>query len=43
MLFSLAEYAVSVNIFDSKKKPKQDKLEKAFVKILDYVEITRSR
>jgi predicted nucleotidyltransferase len=30
-----------VNTFDSKKKPKQDKLEKAFVTILEYVEKTR--
>jgi len=31
----------AVNMFDPKKKLKQEKLEEAFVKILDYVENTR--
>jgi predicted nucleotidyltransferase len=34
----LKHFEDAVNTFDSKKKPKQDKLEKAFVTILEYVE-----
>jgi predicted nucleotidyltransferase len=38
----LAHFEDTVNMFDPKKKPKQEKLEKAFVKILDYVESTEN-
>jgi len=34
----LTHFEDAVNTFDPKKKPKQEKLEEAFVKILDYAE-----
>jgi len=35
----LTHFGNAVNMFDPKKKPKQDKMEESFVKILDYVNI----
>ncbi len=34
----LKHFEDAVNLFDPKKKPKQDKLEEAFIKILEYAE-----